>query len=60
MAANSCDGCPFLKRHGCKVPGGTCIYRAIGGVPGHYVGDVLQNVGAIPEGSWPDKKKKAK
>ena len=51
MATENCEDCPFHER-GCEVPGGTCIYRAINGVPGHYVGDILQNVGIIEDGWW--------
>jgi len=47
--SGNCGGCPFLT-NGCTVPGGTCIYRQVQGAPGHYVGDVLENVGIIQPG----------
>lgn len=45
--SDNCDGCYFLGRYGCTVPGNTCIYREIKGVPGRYVGDVLKDCGII-------------
>jgi len=45
-----CIGCRFCTAGDCFVPGGTCVYRKIDGVPGHYVGDVLENAGLVKPG----------
>lgn len=52
MVSNMCVGCPFCDRDlACVVPGGTCVWRRVMGVPGRFVGDVLQNAGLI-NGQW--------
>jgi len=54
MPSDFCKGCVFLADFSCTVPGGTCVYRSIDGVPGQFVGDILANVGTIgPE--WEEK-----
>jgi hypothetical protein len=54
--SSACQECPFYD-NSCNVPGGTCAYRAIGGVPGRYVGDVLEDTGQIKSG-WDNRKEK--
>jgi hypothetical protein len=34
----------------CNVPLGTCAYRPINGLTGHYVGDLLEQAGLIDSG----------
>lgn len=45
----TCRMCNFYTE-GCTVPGGTCVFRQIMGIPGHYVGDILANAGVIEPG----------
>lgn len=51
MALGSCKDCPFYaQRCGCcEVPGGACVFRAITGIPGYCVGDILQKAGVISD-----------
>ena len=47
-----CERCDFYnpEKPCCNVPLGTCVYRAINGIPGHYVGDLLEKAGLIGPG----------
>lgn len=49
IIAKWCEDCIFRVCQGCKVPGGTCAYRKVESIPGHYVGDILQNAGLITD-----------
>lgn len=50
FASTRCIACRFCIGGTCFVLGGTCVYRKIHGVPGHYVGDILENLDIIESG----------
>lgn len=45
-----CLPCPFAGDDRCNIPGSTCAGRAIAGIPGRYVGDILEAAGVIEPG----------